>query len=193
MKKTLFVLTLLCMSIMVYAQDNDEHLTFKGIPINGTRNSFVAKLKQKGFVFYSSDNGACILKGRFASYEDCDIYVKSLNDRDLVYAVSVFFPSCETWSAIESNYISLKQMLTTKYGNPVDCEEIFQNRHVDDDQTKFRLLCMDRCKYHTTFKTEKGSIILSIANKSFNEGMVTLSYFDATNHQKSMSEAIEDL
>lgn len=48
MKKTLFVLTLLCMSIMVYAQDNDEHLTFKGIPINGTMNSFVAKLEQRG-------------------------------------------------------------------------------------------------------------------------------------------------
>lgn len=49
MKKIiLFCYLFFCLSV-VYAQE--EHLTFKGIPIDGTIKEFVSKLREKGFEF----------------------------------------------------------------------------------------------------------------------------------------------
>lgn len=49
MKKFIFIYFLIFNFIFASAQE--EHLTFKGIPIDGTIKEFVGKLRQKGFEF----------------------------------------------------------------------------------------------------------------------------------------------
>ena len=49
MKKFIFIYFLIFNFIFINAQE--EHLTFKGIPIDGTIKEFVGKLRQKGFEF----------------------------------------------------------------------------------------------------------------------------------------------
>ena len=62
MKKTLFILTALLTSINLMAQ---EHLSFKGIPIEGSMNSFCQKLKEKGFTKVGTDNNFTMFVGDF--------------------------------------------------------------------------------------------------------------------------------
>lgn len=194
MKKIFFILTFMCASLMVFAQENNEHLTFKGVPVDGTLNSFVTKLKQKGFTHIGTNDGVAMFNGDFAAYKNCTIGAVSLKDKDLVCKVAVIFPSHDTWSALENNYLSLKQMLTKKYGKPSDCVETFQSySHPKDDSSKMHELRMDRCKYYTVFETEKGSIELQLAHQSVSTCYVVLSYFDAINLETVMSDAMDDL
>lgn len=194
MKKTILLLTFVCITITSFAQESNEHLMFKGIPIDGTLNSFVAKLKQKGFTHITTSDGVAMLSGDFAAYKDCTVGAVSLKNKDLVCKVAVIFPSCDTWSALENNYLSLKQMLTKKYGEPSDCVETFQSySQPKDDGQKMYELKFDRCKYYTIFETEKGNIELQLAHQNVTECYVVLSYFDAINQQAVMSDAMDDL
>lgn len=194
MRKIVLLLTLLYMTLASFAQESNEHLTFKGVPIDGTLNGFVTKMKQKGFVHLGTNDGVAMLSGDFAAYKNCTIGAVSLKDKDLVCKVAVIFPSRDTWSSLESNYQSLKQMLTKKYGEPSDCVETFQSySQPRDDNSKMHELGMDRCKFYTIFETEKGNIELQISHQSFSECYVVLSYYDAINQQAVMSDAMDDL
>lgn len=106
---------------LIYAQSS-EHLSFKGVPIDGTLNEYVAKMKQSGFTMLGTEDGVAMLKGDFASYKGCIIGVSTLNGKDLVSKITVIFPSYESWSLLASNYFNLKEMLTEKYGQPAGLE-----------------------------------------------------------------------
>ena len=49
MKKLFLSLMFSLVSLVSYAQTESPHLTFKGVPIDGTLNGYVQKMKQKGF------------------------------------------------------------------------------------------------------------------------------------------------
>ena len=67
MKKILFFFLFAVISYTVFAQSASEHLTFKGVPINGTLNEFVSKLKQKGLAHIGNRRGNRNVKRRFCS------------------------------------------------------------------------------------------------------------------------------
>lgn len=195
MKRFVFSLCLLfSLFTVASAQQASEHMTFKGIPINGTLNSFVNKLKLKGYNYIDTDNGIALLSGDFASYKRCTIGVVSSKEKDLVIKVAVIFPSYNCWAPIENNYLTLKEMLTKKYGEPSECIETFQaHSQPDDDNTKMGYLGLNQCKYLTVFETKNGTIVLELANKGYTEGNVILSYYDAENQKTVMSDAMDDL
>ena len=170
-----------------------SHLTFKGIPIDGTLNTFVGKLKQKGFTQFGNNDGIAILKGEFASYKGCYV-LTSQNSTGIVSKVLVMFPEKENWSTLYDNYISLKEMLTKKYGESTAVVEEFQgysSPHTDND--KMHEVRMDRCKYICDFTTENGTIELAISHSDDLGCFVTLIYNDAINSEKVQSSAIDDL
>ena len=164
------------------------------MPINGTLNEFVSKLKQKGLAHIGTEEGIAMLKGDFAAYKNCTIAAVSLKQKNLVAKVGVIFPSLETWSSLSNNYFSLKEMLTKKYGEPEVCIEEFQTKIMqNDDNSKIHEVRMNRCKYVTGYTTEKGDIELQIKG-SFTDGCyVTLIYFDKINGEVIEAEAMEDL
>ena len=183
MKRNLFLLLFAIATLSTFAQTTSEHLTFKGVPIDGTLTEFVSKLKQKGLTHIGTEDGTAILKGDFA-----------LKQKNLVAKVGVMFPSLETWSSLSNNYFSLKEMLTKKYGEPEVCIEEFQTKIMqNDDNSKIHEVRMNRCKYVTGYTTEKGDIELQIKG-SFTDGCyVTLIYFDKINGEVIEAEAMEDL
>ncbi|MCM1078483.1 MAG: hypothetical protein NC344_00160 [Bacteroidales bacterium] len=194
MKKIISMLLFACITLGISAQDQGEHLKFKGIPIDGTLNSFVAKLRQKGCIPLKSGDGVALLKGDFAGYKDCTIGAVAIKNKDLVCKVAVVFPSHDTWGKLENNYMSLKSMLTSKYGEPSDCVEEFQSySQPKDDNSKMYELQFDRCKYYTVFRTGNGAIQLEISHQSVTECYVMLSYYDALNQQVVVSDAMDDI
>lgn len=60
MKKHLLSLVLCCFAIFGFAQ---EHLSFKGIPIEGSMTAFCQKLTAKGFTQIGRDNNVTMFTG----------------------------------------------------------------------------------------------------------------------------------
>ena len=191
---TLFCVIITATSFAQSNTDTTEHMKFKGVPIDGTLNEFVSKMKQSGFTLIEIKDGVAILKGDFAAYKDCLIGVATLKGKDLVSKITVIFPTRETWSTLASNYFSLKELLTEKYGEPSEIVEKFDTDfEPDDDNSKMHEVGMNRCKYYTTYELNNGSIQLSIKNDGFSKSFVVLSYFDKINTKKIRQKAIDDL
>ena len=146
--KHLILSLLLAVCTVCSAQTN--HMKFKGIPIEGTLNSFVQKLKDKGYTFIGQQDGMAILKGEFAATKGCTIGVARFSDRDQVNLVAVIFPEEETWTGITKSYYTLKDMLTEKYGTP-ECIEEFSDREPSSDFLKFHAILNDECHYISEF------------------------------------------
>ena len=49
MKRLIFLLLFASTILISSAQDKSEHLSFKGVPIDGTLNEYVLKMKAAGF------------------------------------------------------------------------------------------------------------------------------------------------
>lgn len=191
---SLFSVVIVLTGFAQVKQDTAQHLTFKGIPLNGTLEQYVLKMKQNGFEHLSTKEGTAMLKGEFAGYKDCYVGVSTLKQKDLVYKIGVLFPEKETWSTLSGNYFNLKQMLTEKYGNPSDVSEIFDTRiEPKDDQYKFHEVEFDNCKYYSVWTTDKGEIQLSIDHKGVTSCFVKLVYFDKINGEAIKKQALDDL
>lgn len=194
MKKMMLSLVLTLLSLTLYAQTESPHLSFKGVPIDGTLSEYVQKMKQKGFDYMGTEDGIAILTGDFAAYKGCTIGVSTLKQKDLVSKIIVFFPDCDTWAPLSRNYFLLKEMLTEKYGEPANVIEKFQGySEPKDDASRMTKVQIDQCKYITTFKTPKGEIQLSISHKGIMKCFVVLTYEDGINSDIIRAKAMEDL
>lgn len=195
MKKIIISAIVVLTAMISFAQaqesvDSSTHLTFKGIPIDGKLNEFVLKMKKNGFTHIDTEDGIAMLKGDFALYKNCIIGIATLRQKDLVSKITVIFPKRDTWSSLSDDYFTLKELLTEKYGEPSDYIEKFQSDlQPRDDNDKMYEVIMNRCKYYTTYETEKGSIQLSIEH----DGVVMLAYYDKINRNIIRAKAIDDL
>ena len=157
-----------------------KHLAFKGVPIDGTLNEYVTKMKAAGFKLEGVEDGLALFTGDFAAYKDCMIGVRTLDGMDLVNKVTVIFPDVNTWSRLESNYSDLKELLTIKYGEPDRVNEEFEGTLPPrDDSSKMHELVMERCKYWSSFELENGIIQVSIEYSG--NAFVMLAYWDKIN------------
>lgn len=191
--KHLVLIILAALSVATYAQS--EHLTFKGVPIDGTLAEYTKKMQEKGFRYLYSENGLTILQGDFAGYKNCQIGVSTLDNMDLVSTIAVIFTTYDSWGNLYGNYANLKEMLSEKYGKPSMVVEEFQSSYPPrDDQSRMLEVSMDRCKYFSVFEIDLGAIELSI-NKAedYMEGMVVLRYQDKINSTETRAAAMDDL
>ena len=187
--KQLILSLLLAVCTICTAQTS--HMKFKGVPMEGTLQSFTTKLKAKGFTSIGIQDGVSLLKGEFAGYKNCSI-VAIADNSGMICKVSVMFPEMDKWGDLESCYSNYKSMLTEKYGNPETCIEEFQRKYVDDDSSKKHELEMDRCKYISIFKCEEGNIQIEIIHQNFS-CYVMISYFDNVNQDKLRKQIMDDL
>ena len=183
--------------ISSFAQSS-EHLKFKGVPIDGTLNEYVAKMKQAGFYHEGTEDGVALLSGEFAGYSDCVVGVKTLQKLNLVHEIVVLFPSQDKWAGLIYDYERLKTMLSKKYGEPDECVERFVSTpiyiNLNDDNDKMDEVMNDHCEYYSTYNTDNGSITLTIGNDGYSFGCrVKLFYTDKMNSKIFDNAAMEDL
>ena len=198
MKKITISIIVVLSTIISIAQtqintDSSGHLTFKGVPIDGTLDEYVSKMKKSGFIHKDTEDETAILEGDFASYKNCTVGVSTLKQKNLVSKIIVVFPDHDTWSSLSSNYFNLKEMLTEKYGKPSECVEKFQSYTPSDDGSKMTQVQLDACKYYTTYQIEKGTIQLSIKHDDLRGCFVRLVYIDKINSETIKKEALNDL
>ena len=176
-----------------YSQTSD-HLTFKGIPIDGKLEDYVSQMKQNGFKYLGTEEGTALFKGEFAGHSNCSVGVSSIKQKNLVYRIAVMLPESDTWSLLFYNYSNLKESLTKKYGNPTIVTEKFDSQdETKDDNSKIYEAQMGRCKYLCIWKTDKGKIHLTISTNSNSKCYIFLGYSDKINNDIAESNAKDDL
>lgn len=181
------------------AMARSTHLKFKGVPIDGTLEMFMGRMKHSGFEIEESDEGVAVLSGDFADFKECSVYVETLDRKDLVYRISVQFPSQDQWGLLYGDYKHLKNLLIEKYGKPSSCVEKFQgnsSRMPKDDYDKMHDVKFDRCEYETRFTVKNGEIVLWIQHAESILGekcFVMLSYIDKENSETIRKHALDDL
>ncbi len=187
-----FLLVLLLAFTVSVSSAQTEHMKFKGIPMEGSLQSFTSKLRAKGFTPIGIENGVSLLKGEFAGYKDCTIGAVA-DKSGMICKVSVIFPEMDKWGDLEQCYSNYKSMLTEKYGEPKECVEKFQSNYVkDDDNSKQLELKMDRCKYYSIFDGTNGEIQLRITHQKYT-CHVMLNYFDNANQEQLRKQIMDDL
>lgn len=169
-----------------------EHLTFKGIPIDGTPEEFGRKLEELGFRFDHISKGSYWYKsGSFAGYHDCEVIVKAYDN--LVYEVVAILPTQYKWSHLYNDYSTLVSSLKRKYGEPLYQKEEFVStpscRDLDDDNDKYSEVDDGHCKYYTGFVAPGwiGSIHIEIKQSC----RVGLHYTDYSN-ESLKNQAVEN-
>jgi hypothetical protein len=148
MKNNILMLFAVLISNVAFSQNQTSgHLTFKGVPIDGTLAGYVAKMKQNGFTHISSESGLALLKGDFAGYKECIVGVSTLKDIDLVYKVAVLFPDkvkfdrCKYYSVWQTDKGEIQLMIshndvsscyvTLAYFDNINSEKIRKNAKDD--------------------------------------------------------------
>ena len=142
--------------------ESSEHLTFNGIPIDGTLEQFVTKMVESGFTFVDDtlDYRATLL-GSFAG-KDCIVYVYTHEKNEIVSNITIFIPGQKKWAHLYDDYISLKEMLTGKYGQPYHEKERFLSKSIKNDQDRMLAVKQGNYEFGSCFVTDKGEIILCI-------------------------------
>lgn len=193
MKRIFISLFFAFVALSLGAQSN--HMTFKGVPIDGSLDAYVKNMQKAGFTYLGKEDGIAILSGDFAGFRNCKIGVVTLKSLDLVNRISVLFDTQDKWADVYAVYSQLKEMLSTKYGEPSQCVEKFQGyTQPRDDNAKMHELNMDRCVYSTVFSVNTGDIELEIINQGFGNGAaVRLSYWDKINTASVQQKAMDDL
>ena len=172
-----------------------QHLSFKGVPINGTLQEYTNAMVKAGFHYEGTQDGISILTGDFAGYKNCIVGVSTLKNLNVVSHIAVLFPDKDTWTSVLSDYETLKSMLTEKYGIPSDHREKF-GTYVGDYVNGLVMHALKDGEYewYTTFSTDLGDIELSItAGTKYNTAAVRLGYYDKANSEKVRSSAMDDL
>ncbi|MBO5917035.1 MAG: hypothetical protein J6Q25_09000 [Bacteroidales bacterium] len=183
MKKYLGILLFLFVSIGVFAQ---EHLTFKGIPIDGSLNSFVNKLESQGFrkIGDATDN-MIQMKGPFGG-EECFVVIYGTKTTHTAHTVIVIVEESNTWSTLKSTYYEYKASLAQKYEKTNSIER-FKDPYYEGDGYEISALRLDKCFYASYFKSDKGNVYVAISYLE-GEGVVILSYEDLLNSKKDEGE-----
>ena len=152
MKKLLLTICSSLFCVLSYAQT--EHLTFKGLPIDGSKQEFVKELQSQGYVYVDDD----ILSGTFIG-RDSYVFIYGTPITNTVWRVVALFESpYDNWSSIKRAYDGLVDVYTKKYGAPFLDKKEFKSPYKEGDGHELYALKSDRCVYSTSFACTKNGV-----------------------------------
>lgn len=140
MKKILTFLTLLMLSMVVYAQK--DVTKFLGIPVDGSKSAMIQKLKAKGFRY---DTSSDLLDGQFNGR---DVFLKVVTNGDKVYRIGVMDKNYTDESNIKINFNTLcRQFLNNvKYKPAVESDQF-----IPDDENISYEMTVNKKRYEASF------------------------------------------
>ena len=192
MRKLIASFAFMVIALTSYAQRGSEHLTFKGIPIEGSMTAFCQKLKAKGFKSIGRDNISTLFTGDFTGRK-AKVEVTATDEGENVFAVVVFFDPSSEWNTLVNTYDYYKDLYTRKYGKPTNSKE--KNPAINDSNTALMIeVRQGRVVWRSTWKVTGGDIELSIEKTSgYHEGKVMIRYRDSQNVETKIQKDLEDI
>ena len=169
-----------------------EHLSFKGIPIEGSMTAFCQKLKAKGFTSIGRDNNLTLFTGDFTG-RNATVGVTATDDGKDVFAVIVLFDPSGEWNTLVSTYDYYKDLYTRKYGKPTISKEK-NPAHSDSNTALMAAVHQGTVVYGSAWEVTGGDIQLSIEKSSgVYEGMVMIRYRDSQNVETKIQNDLDDI
>lgn len=165
-----------------------EHLSFKGIPIDGSLDEFMFKMR---YIEYRPS-------GRYGNAQHFDgifigepVTIVAEEAAGNVYRVEVQFRTWNSWKELSGQYEQIKSLLTAKYGSPVKQVEQCQSGYGPGSNLELMGIHTERCLYQVDFESGSpaGSIQLSISKKA----AIRIVYLDKINYDKTINQFIDDL
>ncbi len=193
MKKVLFSLFLAFTIVATAsAQEESEHLTFKGIPIEGSMTEFCQKLRTKGFTSIGRENNIALFTGDFTGRE-ATVGVTATDDGKNVFAIGVLFDPSGEWNTLVNTYEYYKDLYTRKYGEPTVSKE--ENPALSDSNTALMAeVYQGTVTYGSAWEVAGGDIQLSIEKSSgLYEGLVLIRYRDSQNVEAKIKSDLDDI
>ena len=166
-----------------------EHLLFKGIPIQGDFSSFLKRLDEKGI----HDIGDLVYYGDFAGYK---VYVDIFgqNKSDVVYSVDVTSMPFDGKEATVLAYNYFKDLYTRKYGEP---EATIEGRTSyppsDPFVEKMWTLYFESVSIGAIWRNDAGEIELYIQKIDNREFVIKIRYFDYRSYEEAISQPMKDI
>lgn len=191
MKKSLLIALFLLLSVVCFAQ-NDAHLKFKGIPIDGNYKEFAQKLIQKDFKQIESSNDGIVLKGNFMATPEVMVLVYPDPTSKAVSSVAAMIDAGDNWPSIEGKYFDVVDTYNKKYGEPSEHVEKFTTEVHNSDYFRMDALREGRCEYKTQWEVEGGRIVISLAYFDF-KYYVVCAYIDELNIKALRQTIIDDI
>lgn len=189
MRRLVIVALLFLASVNLIAQ---EHLSFKGIPIQGSMAEFCQRLKTKGLKQIGYEEKVTFFTGDFTG-RNATIAVTASDDGKNVYGVVVIFDSSEEWNTLVDTYSYYKDLYIRKYDYP----SISKEKNPAHDDSNIALMAevyQGTVEYYSVWEVTGGKIQLSIEKSSgFYEGMVIIRYQDAQNVEAKIQKDLEDI
>lgn len=138
-----------------------DHIEFKGIPVNGSKESFLENLKIKGFEFVEDDDDTITLTGKFANM-DCSLIVLLSPISKIIYKVVLYGPEATEWYELKSQYESLKNTYKAKYGKPEHDLEGFTDPYYEGDGNEILAARSEHVIFSAYWHTPSGVISVRI-------------------------------
>lgn len=191
MYKLICIIFIIASYCTCFAQ-KQEHLTFKGIPLEGSMDSFCQKLEAKGYIVLDRNNTLTVLHGDFTGYP-ATIRITATDDGKNVFAVCVIFDSSRDWRTLVNTYDHYKDLYTIKYGQPK-----LQKEHNPSNSNSNAVLMLKleegTVEYFCIWETKGGEIKLTIDKSSRSyEGQVSIYYRDSLNVKAKIQSDLNDI
>lgn len=185
------ILLTLCIFFAAIAANAQEHLSFKGIPIEGSISTFCQKLEAKGFAQLGSESNIRLFKGDFTG-RTATVGVAATDNGQDVFTVAVFFDKSNSWNTLVNTYDHYKDLYIEKYGQPTSCVE--NNPSYRDSNTSLMFeLTQGRVTYGCIFEAPGGLIQLSIEQAGYSDGQVMIKYQDSQNINAKRQSDLDEI
>lgn len=149
-----------------------EHLTFKGIPIDGTLEDFKEKLVKIG---YETINQS--LKGRFAN-QDAEVFLPTTSKTGIVHQVIVVLNGSDNFPLLDAKYQNIVLLFTKKYGSCESENRYFETPYYEGDGYEIQAIRNNKCQITTRWKLAEGEIRIII----YNDCSILVGYTDEINN-----------
>ncbi len=186
--KTLLLSILLLPLLSSYAQ-NSDHLTFKGIPIDGSLQTVIGKLVQNGFTRVYGEQSA--VSGRFLN-EDATVVVRTSDKTGNVYGITVGLEGSDKWSEFKAKIDNIATLFTKKYGEP---SEVHSERDNESMTIGWEILFMKdgKFQYYYSWTAENGKISLHAVSSYDNEETIIINYVDSKNSELLVDDLLDEI
>ena len=192
MKKLLLTICSSLFCVLSYAQT--EHLTFKGLPIDGNKQEFLEKLKRQGYGNAPEMGADDVLSGTFIG-RDSYVFIYDTPITNTVWQVGVLFKSTyDTWSLIKRIYDDLVDVYTKKYGAPILDQKEFKSPYKEGNGYELYALKSDRCVYRTVFVYIKDEMDIGCVEiRMANDCRIIILYEDSINSDLLTKERANEI
>lgn len=155
-------ITLTIFTLLIWAASYCQ--TFYGVAISGTIKSVSDSFKTRGFkpMDFKIEDGM-IMKGQLMGKE-VELYIFCTPKSKQVFKVAAYFEKIDSWYTIKSDYNSLLNILTEKYGKPDSKYSSFYKPYYEGDGYEMQAVSVEKASFSAYwFGKENTNISISIS------------------------------